>query len=115
MKVVAVFDRKTQIYWAPMFVPHEELAIREFQAMAENENNRLSQHPSDFELHCLGEAVLQGRCKIELFDHPELLVNAGEHMRGRIEELGRRLSDLKKMSEEEFARLLEKSRSKQVQ
>lgn len=53
--VCAVFDRAVQAFARPIFVPHQQVAVRSFtdEVNRKAEDNGIHQHPEDFELHAL--------------------------------------------------------------
>lgn len=53
--VCAVFDRAVQAFNRPLFVPHQNVAIRSFtdEVNRVDAENQLAKHPEDFELHIL--------------------------------------------------------------
>jgi len=53
--VCAVFDRAVQAFNRPIFVPHQNVAIRSFtdEVNRVSDENQLARHPEDFELHAV--------------------------------------------------------------
>jgi hypothetical protein len=50
-----VFDRAVQAFARPIFVPHQQVAVRSFtdEVNRKAEDNGMANHPEDFELHAL--------------------------------------------------------------
>lgn len=53
-KIFAVYDKKAESYGPLMALPHEAVAIREFENAVQQEDSPLRNYPDDFELHCIG-------------------------------------------------------------
>lgn len=53
--LVSVFDRAVQAYAPPMAVRAMGEATRMFRDEVNNKESRICQHPSDYELYCVGE------------------------------------------------------------
>jgi hypothetical protein len=55
--VVSVKDRAADVFNRPFFVPHRNVAIRDFtdEVNRTAADNQLSKHPDDFDLYLLGE------------------------------------------------------------
>lgn len=55
--VVCVKDRAAEIFNRPFFVPHRNVAIRDFtdEVNRAAADNQLNKHPDDFDLYLLGE------------------------------------------------------------
>ena len=55
--VVSVKDRAADVFNRPFFVPHRNVAIRDFTDEVNRvaADNQLNKHPDDFDLYCLGE------------------------------------------------------------
>jgi len=54
--VISVKDRAADVYNRPFFVPHRNVAIRDFTDEVNRDvaDNQLSKHPDDFDLYLLG-------------------------------------------------------------
>jgi hypothetical protein len=55
--VVCVKDRAAEVFNRPFFVPHRNVAIRDFtdEVNRAAADNQLNKHPDDFDLYLLGE------------------------------------------------------------
>jgi hypothetical protein len=55
--VISVKDRAADVYNRPFFVPHRNVAIRDFTDEVNRSavDNQLSKHPDDFDLYLLGQ------------------------------------------------------------
>ena len=55
--VVSVKDRAASVFNRPFFVPHRNVAIRDFTDEVNRvaADNQLNKHPDDFDLYLLGE------------------------------------------------------------
>jgi hypothetical protein len=55
--VVSVKDRAADVFNRPFFVPHRNVAIRDFTDEVNRSavDNQLNKHPDDFDLYILGE------------------------------------------------------------
>ena len=55
--VVSVKDRAADVFNRPFFVPHRNVAIRDFtdEVNRAAADNQLNKHPDDFDLYLLGE------------------------------------------------------------
>lgn len=55
--VVSVKDRAADVFNRPFFVPHRNVAIRDFTDEVNRvaADNQLNKHPDDFDLYLLGE------------------------------------------------------------
>jgi hypothetical protein len=55
--VVSVKDRAADVFNRPFFVPHRNVAIRDFTDEVNRVagDNQLNKHPDDFDLYLLGE------------------------------------------------------------
>jgi hypothetical protein len=55
--VVCVKDRAAEVFNRPFFVPHRNVAIRDFtdEVNRSAADNQLNKHPDDFDLYLLGE------------------------------------------------------------
>jgi hypothetical protein len=55
--VVCVKDRAADVFNRPFFVPHRNVAIRDFTDEVNRVavDNQLNKHPDDFDLYLLGE------------------------------------------------------------
>jgi len=55
--VVCVKDRAAEVFNRPFFVPHRNVAIRDFTDEVNRvaADNQLNKHPDDFDLYLLGE------------------------------------------------------------
>lgn len=54
--VVSVKDRAAEIFNRPFFVPHRNVAVRDFtdEVNRSAPDNQLNKHPDDFDLYLLG-------------------------------------------------------------
>ena len=74
--VVSVKDRAADVFNRPFFVPHRNVAIRDFTDEVNRvaSDNQLNKHPDDFDLYLLGEF---DDSKGEFFNAaPQVLVRA---------------------------------------
>jgi len=55
--IVCVKDRAAEIYNQPFFVPHRNVAVRDFtdEVNRVDPQNPLNKHPDDFDLYLLGQ------------------------------------------------------------
>ena len=55
--IVSVKDRAADVFNRPFFVPHRNVAIRDFTDEVNRSavDNQLNKHPDDFDLYLLGE------------------------------------------------------------
>lgn len=55
--VVCVKDRAAEVYNRPFFVPHRNVAVRDFtdEINRSDAQNPLNKHPDDFDLYLLGQ------------------------------------------------------------
>lgn len=55
--VVSVYDRASEVFGRPAFIPARGAAIRSFtdEVNRVDANNELNRHPDDFDLYILGE------------------------------------------------------------
>lgn len=55
--VVSVRDSAAEVFNRPFYVPHRNVAVRDFtdEVNREDPSNQLNKHPSDFDLYVLGE------------------------------------------------------------
>ena len=55
--VVSVKDRAAEVFNRPFFVPHRNVAIRDFTDEVNRvaADNQLNKHPDDFDLYLLGQ------------------------------------------------------------
>jgi len=55
--VVSVFDRASEVFGRPVFVPARAAAVRSFtdEVNRDDANNDLRRHPDDFDLYILAE------------------------------------------------------------
>ena len=55
--VVCVKDRAAEVFNRPFFVPHRNVAIRDFtdEVNRAAADNQLNKHPDDFDLYLLGD------------------------------------------------------------
>lgn len=55
--VVCVKDRAAEVFNRPFFVPHRNVAVRDFtdEVNRVDSNNPLNKHPDDFDLYLLGQ------------------------------------------------------------
>lgn len=54
LQAVAVFDKITEAFGRPFFVPNTGGAIRSFSDELKNSESELSRHPDDYDLYHLG-------------------------------------------------------------
>ncbi len=75
--VISVKDRAADIFNRPFFVPHRNVAIRDFtdEVNRKADDNQLSKHPDDFDLYLLGQFDDNTGKFIQLED-PVVLVRA---------------------------------------
>ena len=55
--IVSVKDRAADVFNRPFFVPHRNVAIRDFtdEVNRSATDNQLNRHPDDFDLYLLGQ------------------------------------------------------------
>jgi len=55
--VISVKDRAAEVFNRPFFVPHRNVAIRDFTDEVNRvaADNQLNKHPDDFDLYCIGQ------------------------------------------------------------
>lgn len=55
--IVSVKDRAAEVFNRPFFVPHRNVAVRDFtdEVNRSADNNALNKHPDDFDLYLLGQ------------------------------------------------------------
>ena len=55
--IVSVKDRAADVFNRPFFVPHRNVAIRDFtdEVNRSSADNQLNKHPDDFDLYLLGQ------------------------------------------------------------
>lgn len=55
--IVSVYDRAADVFNRPFFVPHLNVAIRDFtdEVKRVSDDNPLNKHPDDFDLYLMGE------------------------------------------------------------
>jgi len=55
--IVSVKDRAADVFNRPFFVPHRNVAIRDFtdEVNRLSADNQLNKHPDDFDLYLLGQ------------------------------------------------------------
>lgn len=76
--VVAIRDSKSEVFSQPMFFATPGIAVRAFQdALADNQNN-LSKHPDDYDLHHIGY-FYDSDGKFENVTIPSILARGKEH------------------------------------
>lgn len=54
LQAVAVFDKKTALYGQPFYVRHLGDAIREWDVVRKDTNNKYGKNPEDFDLKQIG-------------------------------------------------------------
>ncbi len=74
--VVSVKDRAADVFNRPFFVPHRNVAIRDFtdEVNRSAADNQLNKHPDDFDLYLLGE--FNDNTGEFVMDTPQVLVRA---------------------------------------
>lgn len=74
--VVSVKDRAADVFNRPFFVPHRNVAIRDFTDEVNRvaADNQLNKHPDDFDLYLLGE--FDDSRGVVLNSEPQVLVRA---------------------------------------
>ena len=74
--VVSVKDRAADVFNRPFFVPHRNVAIRDFTDEVNRvaADNQLNKHPDDFDLYLLGE--FDDARGVVLNSEPQVLVRA---------------------------------------
>ena len=55
--IVSIKDRAAEVFNRPFFVPHRNVAIRDFTDEVNRSavDNQLNRHPDDFDLYLLGQ------------------------------------------------------------
>jgi len=55
--IVSIKDRAADVFMRPFFVPHRNVAIRDFTDEVNRvaADNQLNKHPDDFDLYLLGQ------------------------------------------------------------
>jgi len=74
--VVSVKDRAADVFNRPFFVPHRNVAIRDFTDEVNRVagDNQLNKHPDDFDLYLFGE--FDDARGVFLNNEPQVLVRA---------------------------------------
>jgi len=74
--VVSVKDRAADVFNRPFFVPHRNVAIRDFTDEVNRAagDNQLNKHPDDFDLYLLGE--FDDTRGVFVNNEPQVLVRA---------------------------------------
>lgn len=73
----ALYDRATEAY-APIMTTHtRNEALRSFRHECQNKESPIAQHPTDYELHVVGQFNDQTG---EIIPHKELLARAEDHV-----------------------------------
>ena len=74
--VVSVKDRAADVFNRPFFVPHRNVAVRDFTDEVNRvaADNQLNKHPDDFDLYLLGE--FDDARGAVLNNEPQVLVRA---------------------------------------
>jgi hypothetical protein len=74
--VVSVKDRAADVFNRPFFVPHRNVAVRDFTDEVNRVagDNQLNKHPDDFDLYLLGE--FDDARGVVLNNEPQVLVRA---------------------------------------
>lgn len=82
--VCAVFDRAVQAFARPIFVPHQNVAVRSFtdEVNRKAEDNGINNHPEDFELHALAVFEEETGSFTSLDGGPRVLVRAQDVKKG---------------------------------
>lgn len=75
--VVSVKDRAADVFNRPFFVPHRNVAVRDFtdEVNRSAADNQLNKHPDDFDLYLLG-TFDDGAGTFAMEDQPVVLVRA---------------------------------------
>ena len=73
---VSVKDRASNVFNRPFFVPHRNVAIRDFTDEVNRSavDNQLNKHPDDFDLYLLGE--FNDNTGEFVMESPQVLVRA---------------------------------------
>jgi hypothetical protein len=74
--VVSIKDRAAEVFNRPFFVPHRNVAIRDFtdEVNRSATDNQLNKHPDDFDLYLLGE--FDDNAGEFIMSTPQILVRA---------------------------------------
>lgn len=76
MKLISVYDIKSELWSMPMTAETNKAALRAFGNTVEQEGNEINQHPEDYELWEIGEYDNHtGEIKQE---HKELIARGGD-------------------------------------
>lgn len=75
LNVFSAYDEKAQVFLQPMFLVHQQEAVRSFKDEVAKPNSMLGRHPEDFKLYKLG-SYNDSTGKLESLDVPELINNA---------------------------------------
>ncbi|AXH72209.1 MAG: nonstructural protein [Microviridae sp.] len=54
MKIFSIYDVKAELYNQPFFMPARGQALREFADLVNDSQSRISKHPADYKLVCIG-------------------------------------------------------------
>lgn len=73
--IVAVYDKKTEAYLKPIFVPTEATAVRSFQDVVNSPDTEFNRHPEDYSMHVIGEWN-DHNAEFLLPKQPKLLIEA---------------------------------------
>ena len=75
--IVSVKDRAADVFNRPFFVPHRNVAVRDFtdEVNRSAADNQLNKHPDDFDLYFLG-TFDDNTAVFSMEDQPTVLVRA---------------------------------------
>ncbi len=77
MELYTIYDSKEEIYYQPFFLLNDAVALRQFGDMANEETSKISKHPEDYHLWCLGEwDEITGELKT--YPTKQTVINASE-------------------------------------
>lgn len=75
LKIFAVRDRAARAYITPFFLPTREMALREFQRAATDEEHAFARFSEDYSLYELGEFDPESGALL-VQDQPEFVISA---------------------------------------
>ena len=82
LKAFAIYDEKSESYSPPFFQQATGLATRMFQDLANDNQSRISKHPTDFTLYQIG--TFDDHSAVLTSDQPVFLGKASEFIESHI-------------------------------
>lgn len=77
LQLFSVYDRASCSFGRPFYVPSSGVALRSFTDEVNNPQSDLAKHPSDYELHELGEFD-DATAEFNLLVKPSLITTASQ-------------------------------------